>query len=422
MKPWFVKEADIIKFPEPEKKVIELPNVQNYPDFLTGVKDLYNRKDKGEISQDSHDRLYQDLIHRFMKKESFETPWYLREVKQEPLPNKSKRGEVNEHFLGTAITAKFLAGEKNITGTAFKNVRSRIKLTDEEAVEFTGPAKDKIISRNVYKSDATKQDFFDDTTMSIMESEIKGDIAFANSDTYTTKISKFFAENGKPDVVRVSAVGGEDEKGSKVDIDVDYIQPDGSVRRLRPISLKTASGQMGQGSPKTVQGLQTFFKPLGVEIGDIENYGDDIEGNVMNAFKSVNNQLQQILQGDKDKSEQVFLGRVINFLDFHITKNDPKVVLVNIEKGNFSVLKIKNIMKNVANINLNSRMRIGKSGDGRPLPEIKIFDQVSGKELFLMRLKISGGKEKTTQPGKFNPIRYTLLVDVKPLFKSLAQS
>jgi len=82
MKPWFAKEADIIKFPEPEKKVIELPNVQSYPDFLTGVKDLHNRKEQGEISQDSHDKLYQDLIHRFMKKESFETPWFLREQDQ----------------------------------------------------------------------------------------------------------------------------------------------------------------------------------------------------------------------------------------------------------------------------------------------------------------------------------------------------
>ncbi len=80
MKPWFAKEADIIKFPEPEKKVIELPNVQSYPDFLTGVKDLHNRKDKGEISQASHDKLYQDLIHRFMKKESFEKPWFMREA------------------------------------------------------------------------------------------------------------------------------------------------------------------------------------------------------------------------------------------------------------------------------------------------------------------------------------------------------
>ena len=79
MKPWFVKEADIIKFPEPEKKVVELPNVQMYPDFITGVKDLHNRKDRGEISQASHDKLYADLINRFMKKESFETPWFLRE-------------------------------------------------------------------------------------------------------------------------------------------------------------------------------------------------------------------------------------------------------------------------------------------------------------------------------------------------------
>jgi len=79
MKPWFIKEADIIKFPEPENKVIELPNVQSYPDFLTGVKDLHSRRDRGEISQDSHDKLYADLIQRFMRKENVETPWFIRE-------------------------------------------------------------------------------------------------------------------------------------------------------------------------------------------------------------------------------------------------------------------------------------------------------------------------------------------------------
>ena len=82
MKPWFEKEVvegDVIKFPTPKVKVIQMPNVAGYPDFLTGVLDLKAKLDKGEISQDSHDRLYTDLIHRFMKKESFETPWFLRE-------------------------------------------------------------------------------------------------------------------------------------------------------------------------------------------------------------------------------------------------------------------------------------------------------------------------------------------------------
>ena len=43
MEPWFTKEAEIIKFPEPKQKVIRMPNVASYPDFLTGVKDLQNR-------------------------------------------------------------------------------------------------------------------------------------------------------------------------------------------------------------------------------------------------------------------------------------------------------------------------------------------------------------------------------------------
>ena len=96
MKPWFTKEAEIIKFPEPKAKVIELPNVQSYPDFLTGVKDLHNRKAQGEISQDSHDKLYQDLIHRFMKKESFETPWFMRESPEDEAIKNRVLGALNK--------------------------------------------------------------------------------------------------------------------------------------------------------------------------------------------------------------------------------------------------------------------------------------------------------------------------------------
>ena len=82
MKPWFEKElaeADIIKFPEPEAKVIQMPNVQEYPDFITGVQDLQAKQKDGTISQESYNKLYAELIHRFMKKESFETPWFIRE-------------------------------------------------------------------------------------------------------------------------------------------------------------------------------------------------------------------------------------------------------------------------------------------------------------------------------------------------------
>jgi len=81
MKPWFEKEAKIIPFPKkPERQVIKMPSVSEYPDFITGVQDLQAREKKGQISKDTYDRLYADLIQRFMKKESFETPWFLREL------------------------------------------------------------------------------------------------------------------------------------------------------------------------------------------------------------------------------------------------------------------------------------------------------------------------------------------------------
>ncbi len=83
MKPWFEREAKVIKFPEPEKKVVQMPNVASYPDFITGVADLKARRHKGEISQDSHDKLYTDLIHRFMRKEDVENPWFLREAPED---------------------------------------------------------------------------------------------------------------------------------------------------------------------------------------------------------------------------------------------------------------------------------------------------------------------------------------------------
>ena len=82
IQPWFqreLEEAEVIKFPEPENKVLDMPSVASYPDFITGVADLKARRHKGDISQASHDKLYTDLIHRFMRKESFETPWFLRE-------------------------------------------------------------------------------------------------------------------------------------------------------------------------------------------------------------------------------------------------------------------------------------------------------------------------------------------------------
>ena len=108
MKPWFEKEAKIIPFPKkPERQVIKMPSVSEYPDFITGVLDLQARRDKGQISKDSYNRLYQDLIHRFMKKESFEKPWFLREAPTTELLQMIK-DKLNDPSLDDKVLQKVL--------------------------------------------------------------------------------------------------------------------------------------------------------------------------------------------------------------------------------------------------------------------------------------------------------------------------
>ena len=80
MKPWFLKEGEVIDFPKKDDKVIKLPNVGAYPDFLTGVEDLQSRVKKGELSDEMYKKLYTELLHRFMRRESAETPWFMNEA------------------------------------------------------------------------------------------------------------------------------------------------------------------------------------------------------------------------------------------------------------------------------------------------------------------------------------------------------
>jgi hypothetical protein len=80
MKPWFIKEGDVIPFPKKDDKVIKLPNVGAYPDFLTGVEDLQSRVKQGELSDEMYKKLYTELLHRFMRRESAETPWFMNEA------------------------------------------------------------------------------------------------------------------------------------------------------------------------------------------------------------------------------------------------------------------------------------------------------------------------------------------------------
>ena len=138
MKPWFEREAKVIKFPEPEKKVVQMPNVASYPDFMTGVSDLKARMGKGEISQASHDKLYTDLIHRFMKKESFETPWFLREASSMATKIRTNKTQQGGQFKSGDVFLNLLAknpdaiiDKKTKKPTTFPDAKQLLQLASQ---------------------------------------------------------------------------------------------------------------------------------------------------------------------------------------------------------------------------------------------------------------------------------------------------
>ena len=65
-------------------------------------------------------------------------------------------------------------------------------------------------------------------------------------------------------------------------------------------------------------------------------------------------------------------------VDFNLI---PMETIDKIEKGDFQVLKIGNIMKNVDNIDLSTKLVVGTSSEGKSLPGIKIFDIKSGQKV-----------------------------------------
>ena len=127
MNPWFLTEGDVIPFTKKDDKVVKLPNVGAYPDFLTGVADLQSRVEQGELLDEMYKKIYTELLHRFMRRESAETPWFLRENKEQQLDQKldklvdiAKKDPNAQNIVGSFLD-KIVNYGKNLLGNKQKS-------------------------------------------------------------------------------------------------------------------------------------------------------------------------------------------------------------------------------------------------------------------------------------------------------------
>ena len=411
MKPWFekeIQEADIIKFPEPERKVIKMPSVSEYPDFITGVQDLQARLKQGQIGQDSYDKLYQDLIQRFMKRESFESPWFLREATRK-LVNGTDRGRMNEIILAVAIFSKFIAGSNQI---GEKDIIKQLKTL----AKFPGGFKRKNLENDPItvkikdEGPTLVKDIKDIAkNLPLLKDEIAGNVDAANSDATADKLSKLYAENGKPDQVLVSQLGGD---RGKTDVLLQYIEPGKEPKTLRPYSAKTFSDRVDNKDVNTIEALNNYFNSFGVNLNakGIIDRSETAPELFKEAFKNAADIMNKLLAGDVEKNEKIFVKQVYNFIIQLGTKGDPNLLLIDNRKGKSTIYDFQLLMQNVDKVDLEVESKIVDK-----MPSIFVYDKNLGQaQGTLLQLRYSYGKSSSNPRG-----RHRILVDTGDLFKNL---
>jgi hypothetical protein len=434
MKPWFVKEADIIKFPEPEKKVVELPNVQSYPDFLTGVKDLHNRKDRGEISQASHDKLYSDLINRFMKKESFDTPWYLREAEAEKLVNGSNKGTYLETLLAAAVTARLTKGSDIGPGDVKKKMTDMDdNLTATYKVKGNDKIPDMVIFQTLLKARSDSyEDLLEPKNLDVMAPYVENSAKVANESRVLGKIEDKIFNNKQKDKLYVQASGATEQKGSKVDVRLKSVGEDGKETYYKKISLKLAKKSQGKIKldNKDINSIEETAKWF-EEFLKIDIYTDGLKKKVWKSFdkRASANQmekimefaakkLQNMLQGDNNPKEKQFIDNFKHFIDKSMSHSDPDVVLIEVTKEDFTLMDFKTFETHLPDYNLAVKYTFKKR------PYIIIMAKKRGTEkweiLAHIRYTFMAPNPESKTPSRREEGRHRFMVTAEDLFRELS--
>ena len=339
----------------------------------------------------------------------------LTEAEQKKLKHGSTRGHLGEFLLGGAIAAKFIKGTEDITPSDVASVLRSAGATEKLSAEFETVGADKVEFINVVTNKKNVADSMDtDALLSVMGDELDGSVKFANTFSEIKRLASSFVKNDTVEKIVVKAAGEEDQKGTKADIFLYLRQEDGSLKIIRPISVKTGSNLVGQGSPRTFDGIQAMFADLGIQLAPIDNYEENTDQHVKNIMQQVVRDLNAYTQGESDTNEQRLVQQVGYFLNKHIGLNDPKLVVTNIEKGDYSTQKISTLIRNLPNIDLESSFKQG----GRPA--VRVHEKGKPNNLLFQVRYTYQAPRFSSSLNRETPERHRMFVEVGPLFKQLA--
>lgn len=321
---------------------------------------------------------------------------------------KFNKGDVAEGILGAAMTARFLSKTKKITPDDVVKVVKQLKKPVQVKKALVSTTKFKSPNKNPKIVDdltcviglaATNMNAFLDTSLYTTDKEIKEIVnaacAYSNG-VYVMEWADMFYNNNQYNDIYVRSEGLLDQSGTKVDL---KIVADGKQCGVG-ISLKQGDvKQFGQVGGASFDSMNEFFGPLGVKFTSADQKKleaaiakKDVPGGLRHMYKEAQKQIAVIMKSNPDK----FKKNLSDFMNFHASRDEPDVALVQLNRSEAAYYDFTNIRKRLAGVKLGIEYVEGSTEviAGEKIPKLKIVSEAERGDngLLDLRVKLEGNR------------------------------
>ena len=361
----------------------------------------------------------------------------------------ANRGDLFEAFFAAAVAARFVKRAKErkaktlpkiSTSDVDKVLSEMMKKGYTKNVNDVGSAVMDTVTVNVSipkKASAFLEKRSNWTKVSDLRT---GAVNFANSHSRLNAQARGLSINERQDIIKITAAGTEDQKGTKADVKIEVDSPTNPDKKFRNVdySLKVTGGeQFHQVSGLGFDKFMNIFSEMGIDVSSTQRQYDkklteffDIEvytkkyssreaaqktgggDNLKAAAKIVYTKAQEILQeGLNAVGETEVKKKFADYIIYGLSRNVRTELVKFAGSGK---VKTRVADRQFRDVLISQRFvaEIKKTGD----PKIEIYlanengIKMSGKDNFIMqiryKLEVASGKSGGVKVYKFYPRHY----------------
>ena len=361
----------------------------------------------------------------------------------------ANRGDLFEAFFAAAVAARFVKRAKQKTAKKLPNITVtdvNTVLTEMMKSGYTKNVNDVgsavIDTVTVYVSIPKKaSDFLKKKTNWTKVSDLRqGAVNFANTHSRLNAQARGLSINARQDIIKITAAGTEDQKGTKADVKIEVESPQNPDRRFRNVdySLKVTGGeQFHQVSGLGFDKFQNIFSEMGLDISSVnKRYEDklteffDLEvytkkytsreaaqrtgggDNLKSAARIVYDKARETLSdGLSAAGDNEIKRKFADYIIFGLSRNVKTELVKFAGSGKVKTRVADRAFRDVL---INNRYSVSMKRTGDPKIEIYLADEsgkkLTGKDNFLMqiryKLEVASGKSGGQKVYKFYPRHY----------------